>query len=351
MVKTVGFWNNPLIQSSFLDRIALRSNVRKWEDWYSVDKRAFLKNGGEGLLKYYNGCHVEAITSVYPQHPWKLYRFSFSNSGQLRDHWNSVSVQRQFLNDFAKKKGFTAFDEWNFTNKDEIIENGGSALLDLHSHSLLGALAASYPEHRWSALNFRHERIPQSFWANKEHRKNFVVDLALSLGIRSPHRWNQVGSAVVAAMGGRGFLEYYGNSLESALNELAPLANDSWSSILRVSKPQRELYHALVSRFPDMELNFTHAQLMHPASQKPIQFDLYSAEKNVVFEYQGEQHYRPIAGGEKEFREQQRRDAEKRLLCETHNITLVEVPYWRDRNVNSVLDMLFRSRPDLRKTW
>lgn len=53
-------------------------------------------------------------------------------------------------------------------------------------------------------------------------------------------------------------------------------------------------------------------------------------EIKYAIEYNGKQHYEPIEyfGGEKQFKNQKRRDNIKRKFCKKNNIKLIEIPYW-----------------------
>ena len=81
-------------------------------------------------------------------------------------------------------------------------------------------------------------------------------------------------------------------------------------------------------------------------SGKNVQLDLFVAEKRLAFEYQGEQHYRDVFafGPQWLF---QARDMEKRKICEENGITLIEIPYWWDREKSSLIATIHRVRPDL----
>jgi hypothetical protein len=64
--------------------------------------------------------------------------------------------------------------------------------------------------------------------------------------------------------------------------------------------------------------------------------DIYVPSINVAFEYQGEQHYKPVAiyGGEKKFWDTRERDARKQRLLKLHGVYLIE---WRfDRPITDV---------------
>lgn len=74
-----------------------------------------------------------------------------------------------------------------------------------------------------------------------------------------------------------------------------------------------------------------------------LRFDAYSANTNIAFEYQGEQHYRPVnfSGdeeiGKQDFQLNQIRDQIKRDYCEDNNINLIEIPYWEYDNMEEYI--------------
>lgn len=64
-------------------------------------------------------------------------------------------------------------------------------------------------------------------------------------------------------------------------------------------------------------------------SIKNLSYDFYIPEYNVVIEYQGKQHYKPVKhfGGEKTFKIQQKNDSIKREYAKEKGIHLLEIPY------------------------
>jgi len=61
-----------------------------------------------------------------------------------------------------------------------------------------------------------------------------------------------------------------------------------------------------------------------------MELDGLNPELKLAFEYQGPQHYRillPFKMDATRLESSQRRDEQKRLLCEAHGITLLEIPY------------------------
>lgn len=69
--------------------------------------------------------------------------------------------------------------------------------------------------------------------------------------------------------------------------------------------------------------------------QLPLPFDICLSEYNILIEYDGEQHYRPVNFGGisdedayKNFLKTQCHDSIKTQYCEDNNIPLIRVPYW-----------------------
>jgi hypothetical protein len=61
-----------------------------------------------------------------------------------------------------------------------------------------------------------------------------------------------------------------------------------------------------------------------------MELDGYSLSLGLAFEYQGHQHYRPVAFFRSDlakFKQRQQDDERKRRLCLEHGVTLLEIPY------------------------
>ena len=65
---------------------------------------------------------------------------------------------------------------------------------------------------------------------------------------------------------------------------------------------------------------------------KPLPFDFYLPDYNTCIEYDGEQHFSALKiwGGEKAFRETQKRDQIKNKYCRDKNISLIRIRYDED---------------------
>lgn len=73
---------------------------------------------------------------------------------------------------------------------------------------------------------------------------------------------------------------------------------------------------------------------------KPLSFDFYLPEYNTCIEFDGKQHYEPVEyfGGEKTFKDIQKRDSIKTEFCVTNNINLIRIKYIEINNICNILD-------------
>lgn len=79
-------------------------------------------------------------------------------------------------------------------------------------------------------------------------------------------------------------------------------------------------------------------------------FDFYLPDYNLLIEYHGKQHYKPIKffGGKKKFAKQQRRDKIKKDYALNNRIHFLEIPYTEKNNIEDiVLERLIQIMPQV----
>lgn len=75
----------------------------------------------------------------------------------------------------------------------------------------------------------------------------------------------------------------------------------------------------------------------------PLSFDFYIPDWNILIEFQGIQHEKPVDffGGEEQFLIQQEHDRRKRKYAEDNNIKLLEIWYYEIKSIPYILDEIF----------
>ena len=73
--------------------------------------------------------------------------------------------------------------------------------------------------------------------------------------------------------------------------------------------------------------------------KKPLKYDFYIPSKNLLIEYNGEQHYEAVNyfGGKKQFEINKKRDEAKSDYANKHKISLLVIPYWKYNNIEDIL--------------
>lgn len=70
-----------------------------------------------------------------------------------------------------------------------------------------------------------------------------------------------------------------------------------------------------------------------------LSFDFYIPKQNILIEFDGEQHYKPVKYfGEEKFKRQKINDEKKNKFCSENNITLIRIPYWEIENIEQLLN-------------
>jgi len=64
-------WRNKDNQKKFFDSVMTQLGYKCMDDWYSISQGDMFRNGGRGVLKYYNDSPSLAL-SIYPEHTWNL---------------------------------------------------------------------------------------------------------------------------------------------------------------------------------------------------------------------------------------------------------------------------------------
>lgn len=83
-------------------------------------------------------------------------------------------------------------------------------------------------------------------------------------------------------------------------------------------------------------------------SKRTLMFDFYLLDLNILIEYDGLQHFKPIEyfGGEEAFEDQKKRDEIKNNFSKTSGIPLIRIPYkYTKDKVIKVLDEILGSVP------
>jgi hypothetical protein len=315
-------------------------------DWYELPKEEAERNGGETILsRYYGGCIMTALISLFPEMEWHPWRFRFAREDTLGD----VQIQRKFFDWFKREKNINHPDGWYEVDKMDIEEMGGRNLLrKFHGDSLSLALESIYPEIEWHPWKFRcqNKKYLERMNYMEEYGSRILKSLEHKLGINNESEWHGKKKVTIGnTLEGRILLESHSNSMVGILNHHYP--NFQWNpknwKLESMGEMQRKIFGIWKEIAPNgMELEYNKYWRHGGGALSIIQFDIWIPYLNVALEYQGEQHYADYSIlGEDRLEEQYKRDREKVSICRDMSIELMTIPFWWNRDP-LILSALFK---------
>jgi len=207
-------------------------------------------------------------------------------------------------------------------------------------------LASVYPSHKWDASRF--SKVPSRYWESKQNVTDLISTLQSRLYINDTHQWNSISNCDLTTFKVGSVLRRYGG-LKNFLKKFIPGFSDTGKdSRFAQLKSQNTLYRMLKLLLPGWEVEFNRRQedLRFESTMSMMELDIFFPFLSIAFEYQGEHHYKSnkILG---ESSVTQKRDREKKKICEEKGITLIEIPFWWDRKKDSLIATIQNYRPDL----
>lgn len=210
------WWIDERNQRSFLDNLSKKLRIRSWKDWYSINGRDILFNGGGTLLQHYNNSYPKLITSIYSDHPWNLREFSKIP----RSYWRKRSNQLEFLESLKKPLRIDHWTDWYRVSKRDIMDDDGDALLQQYGGSHRQLIMSVYTDYPWNILHFK--TVPRSYWKNTLNQLEFMNRLHAPLHINKWTDWYHISGLSIIEHGGGTLLQQYGNSVPKLLMSLYP---------------------------------------------------------------------------------------------------------------------------------
>lgn len=101
---------------------------------------------------------------------------------------------------------------------------------------------------------------------------------------------------------------------------------------------ENALYLIVRDLYPDIEI----LRHIRPDFLEHLELDIYIPSLKIAFEYQGQQHFNPVAhwGGKEALRKTQERDSRKKKLCRENYIELIIFTYEQEITEELVIETL-----------
>jgi hypothetical protein len=140
----MSWWSDLENQRKYLDYMGTHElGVKKLEDWYSIPASKIIALGGSSAASIdfrrsksyltppprwigsrvvrdiYKASMPSVMRSVYPEHPWEIFKFGIVPTG----YWDDLSNQREYMDWLGKKLGCDVdMSRWYTVSAEEAID-------------------------------------------------------------------------------------------------------------------------------------------------------------------------------------------------------------------------------------
>lgn len=181
-------------------------------------------NGGVGRCGYGRGPVVaveEAADQAEVVAPAlkRTHAFRERRKKKPKWYWESETNRKAFLEALGRTFGVRAPADWQRVRRKDVVDHGGSGLLQRYDNSLTNALVDAFPENKelQKALDGEGMKKTKGYWDSAVNRQKFLEGVKKDFNITTPADWKNVAVTDVIQLGGRGLLDRYNGSLLRAL--------------------------------------------------------------------------------------------------------------------------------------
>jgi len=284
--------------------------------------------------------------SIYPQYKWSIYRFKTLSLG----FWKEKKYQKLFLQQVGRNLGYNSFEDWYNIKIEEILQYGGRGLLDYCNGSPIKALLSNFTDYKWLPWKFTlNKNLPKGIWDDDHYESDYLHNISKLIGISKLDDWYRVSREDLIKYHAITFLQKRGGLIK-VLSKVYP--NHLWYQEKFSSREKKcsqwWLYKIIKKILPEnitVVEEYSHPHLTYSTGFAMV-FDVYIPTLCLAFEYQGIHHYQNhyIFGSAVDYK---KRDIEKKLKCQSLGITLIEVPYWWKRDMESIKGIMHKWKPDI----
>eukprot|EP01125_Pyxidicula_operculata_P012400 TRINITY_DN4071_c0_g1_i1.p1 TRINITY_DN4071_c0_g1~~TRINITY_DN4071_c0_g1_i1.p1 ORF type:complete len:529 (+),score=58.27 TRINITY_DN4071_c0_g1_i1:43-1629(+) len=334
--KSQGYWSQLDNRILFMDKVAFKRDIHRFNDWNKVVVNDLVQLGGNPLVQSFGGSVSSIINTIYPFIPSYI-----SSSRPVTSHKPRTNSHNHeaYIDHLARELNIRTIHDWNEVKH---VSLPNYRLISKHNSSIFGMISKLYPEFPWNQKKWR--KVRDGYWESHEARIETIELLKSLYKLDNPEDWYRLSN----------------NQISEALNKFVPrhvifrmllrtYPNFAWDvdrfSQTNKKSRQRWLMILLKEIYHNVDIHEDYKYKYPPdsdASSKGgssiMELDIFIPEYSLAFEYHGEQHYHEGPFSEYSNLELQRmRDTQKLERCKKCEIVLVVIPYWWDKTIESLI--------------
>nr|AIJ02278.1 hypothetical protein [uncultured soil microorganism] len=196
------FWHDPANRHRYLSWFGRHLKLRHPEDWYRLNNRDFIQQGGQGLVKHFHYSLPAVLQDYWPTYAWQEWRFTSVPDG----FWDNRVNRRRYLDWLGPHLGFRRVEDWYQLSFQDLTHWHGGRLLAKCGNSPSAVLKDSLPEYDWKEWLF--QRPPKDFWTQGANRRRYLDWLGTRLGYQRQEDWTHLRVSDVLHHRGKGLLKH-----------------------------------------------------------------------------------------------------------------------------------------------
>jgi hypothetical protein len=307
--------------------------------WYKVSAEILKEHGAVSVLKKYKYRLPRILRAAFPEHSWNPQDFE-----RYSEQWTDEK-RRQVLETIGEKLGIKELSEWYKVPFQTLRRLGGDSLFrSSYSFSRYSLFSKLIPDHEWHPLLFKYRHLPPNRMT-VEDVKSFLNHLERIFNIDQPEGWYSISKLDFAQLElfhlfrrQSDFVEFLQKAYPSIEWQPGRMAWSAfgWSHLKAVAE------QLLGSK------SFTAKQLKTAGnlSSWHQRTTLFYPNYKLAIEYQGPSSYvEQLVKEPKYLVKIQTEELSK--FCANQGFSLISVPFWWNRDKNSLLAEILKARIDL----
>jgi len=137
-------------RKDFFAWLGQQLGLNNLEDWYNITVNdILLQHGGSTILGWFGWSPSTALSTVFPDHNWQIWRFRVCPKGYYDSLLKNQKEQRRIIDWLGDQLSIKQLEDWNRVAITQVQQYA-----NIKSRQDLGTILQNvYPDHQWNLFN------------------------------------------------------------------------------------------------------------------------------------------------------------------------------------------------------